>query len=64
MKKIVLILSLILVPVSKIFAGGGNPPAPGSFNPPPAFPIDQYLIPLFIAGLIVYFWQLKLRKSH
>jgi len=33
---------------------GNNPPAPRGGVPPPGLPIDQYLLPLFVAGILVF----------
>jgi len=63
MKNFALLLS-VLLPITNIFAGGGNPPAPPKFPTPPALPIDQYLIPLFILGVVMYIWRLKVKKVN
>jgi hypothetical protein len=50
-------LSLLVftLPNLTMLAGGGNPPAPPKGPPaPPGLPVDQYLIPLFIVGLIIF----------
>ncbi len=61
MKKILYLL-VFIIPTLTITAGGGNPPAPPKGPPaPPALPVDQYLILLLIAGLIIF---LKAYKQH
>ena len=54
MKKFFLSLILVISILPDV-AGSGNPPAPPrGLNPPPGMPIDQYLIPLFIIGLLIF----------
>jgi len=61
MKKYLLFIAFVLPYLNVLAAsggggtGGGNtPPTPRGAAPPPGLPVDQYLIPLFLAGIIIF----------
>jgi len=63
MKKVLFVLAFLASNFAMIAGGHGqNPPTPirGS-GPPPGLPVDQYLVGLFVVGMLIVLF--KQRKS-